>query len=108
MQRAQIVFVSEWGFFVELVDNKCEGLVRLRDIGNDFFELDEENYRIIGRRSGRVFSLGDEIKVTIKSTDLSKKQIDFMLAGENTAPTRSFEHEFGFHIPKGKGGKKRR
>ncbi|MFM7902659.1 MAG: ribonuclease R family protein, partial [Bacteroidota bacterium] len=100
--------VTEWGFFVELVDNKCEGLVRLRDIGNDFFELDEENYRIIGRRSGRVFSLGDEIKVSIKSTDLSKKQIDFMLAGENTAPTRSFEREFGFHIPKGKGGKKRR
>ncbi len=100
--------VTDWGFFVELTENKCEGLVRLRDIGNDFYELDEENYRIIGRRSGKVFSLGDEIKVSIKSTDLSKKQIDFMLAGDNAAPTRSFEREFGFHIPKGKGGKKRR
>lgn len=100
--------VTEWGFFVELVDNKCEGLVRLRDIGNDFYELDEENYRIIGHRTGKVFALGDEIQVTIKSTDLSKKQIDFALAGENAAPVKSFEREFGFHIPKGKGGKKRR
>jgi len=100
--------VTEWGFFVELVDNKCEGLVRLRDIGNDFYELDEENYRIIGHRTGKVFALGDEIQVTIKSTDLSKKQIDFSLAGDNAVPTKSFEREFGFHIPKGKGGKKRR
>jgi ribonuclease R len=100
--------VTDWGFFVELTENKCEGLVRLRDIGNDFYELDEENYRIIGRRSGKIFSLGDEIKVSIKSTDLSKKQIDFMLAGNNAAPASSFEREFGFHIPKGKGGKKRR
>jgi ribonuclease R len=94
--------VTEWGFFVELVDNKCEGLVRLRDIGNDFYELDEENYRIIGHRTGKVFALGDEIQVTIKSTDLSKKQIDFSLVGDNAPSTKRFEQEFGFHIPKGK------
>jgi ribonuclease R len=94
--------VTEWGFFVELIENKCEGLVRLRDIGNDFYELDEENYRIIGHRTGKVFALGDEIKVSIKSTDLSKKQIDFVLVGDSVPSARSFEKEFGFHVPKGK------
>lgn len=75
--------VTEWGIFVELIDNKCEGLIRLRDIGNDFYEFDEKNYCIRGVRSRRVFQLGDEVKVILKKTDLEKKQIDFMLAGEN-------------------------
>ncbi|MBK6640846.1 MAG: ribonuclease R [Bacteroidetes bacterium] len=72
--------VTEWGFYVELTESKCEGLVRLRDIGNDFYELDEKNYCIIGHRSGKVFRLGDEVRVEIKNTDLVKKQIDFLLA----------------------------
>jgi ribonuclease R len=71
--------VTDWGFYVELVSNKCEGLVRLRDIGNDFYELDEKNYCIVGHRSGNKFQLGDEVKVVIKNTDLVKKQIDFLL-----------------------------
>jgi ribonuclease R len=71
--------VTEWGFYVELVDNKCEGLVRLRDIGDDYYELDEQNYCIIGHRSRRIFRLGDEVQVVIKNTDLVKKQIDFLL-----------------------------
>lgn len=78
--------VTEWGFYVELVENKCEGLVRLRDIGNDFYELDEKNYCITGHRSGKVFRLGDEVMVVVKSTDLVKKQIDFLLYGEEPAP----------------------
>lgn len=73
--------VTEWGFYVELSDNKCEGLVRLRDIGNDFYELDEKNYCIIGHRSGKVFRLGDEVAVVVKNADLVKKQIDFLLYG---------------------------
>ncbi|MBK8415894.1 MAG: ribonuclease R [Bacteroidetes bacterium] len=72
--------VTEWGFYVELTESKCEGLVRLRDIGNDFYELDEKNYCIIGHRSGKVFRLGDEVRVEIKNTDLVKKQLDFLLA----------------------------
>ncbi len=72
--------VTEWGFYVELTESKCEGLVRLRDIGNDFYELDEKNYCIISHRSGKVFRLGDEVRVEIKNTDLVKKQIDFLLA----------------------------
>jgi ribonuclease R len=56
----------------------------LRDIGNDFYELDEKNYCIIGHRSGKVFRLGDEVSVVIKNTDLVKKQIDFLLAEGGT------------------------
>ncbi len=74
--------VTEWGFYVELTENKCEGLVRLRDIGNDYYELDEKNYCIIGHRSGKVFRLGDEVLVVVKNADLVKKQIDFLLYGE--------------------------
>ena len=73
--------VTEWGFYVELTESKCEGLVRLRDIGNDYYELDEKNYCLIGHRSGKVYKLGDEVQVVIKNTDLVKKQIDFLLAG---------------------------
>jgi ribonuclease R len=83
--------VTEWGFYVEITENKCEGLVRLRDIGDDFYELDEENYCIIGHRSGNVFRLGDEVKVQVKNTDLTRKQIDFLLFGyeEGLAQPRS-------------------
>lgn len=71
--------VTEWGLYVELVDNKCEGLIRVRDLDDDFYELDEENYCLIGRRSRKKFGLGDSVKVELKSTDLARKQIDFLL-----------------------------
>lgn len=71
--------VTEWGIYVEIVENKCEGLIRLRDIGGDFFEFDEKNYCIKGMRTKRVFRLGDSIKVILIKTDLVKKQIDFGL-----------------------------
>lgn len=71
--------VTEWGIFVELIDSKCEGLIRLREIGDDFYEFDEKNYCIRGVRSRRVFQLGDEAKVVLKKTDLEKKQLDFAL-----------------------------
>jgi ribonuclease R len=71
--------VTEWGIYVEIVENKCEGLIRLRDIGGDFFEFDEKNYCIKGTRTKRVFRLGDPIKVILIRTDLVKKQIDFGL-----------------------------
>lgn len=77
--------VTEWGIFVELIDNKCEGLIRLREIGDDFYEFDEKNYCIRGVRSRRVFQLGDEVKVILKKTDLERKQIDFALSNDATA-----------------------
>jgi len=71
--------VTEWGMYVELIDNKCEGMIRLRDIADDFYVLDEKNYCIIGQRKKKKYQLGDEVQVKVKKVDLSKRQIDFSL-----------------------------
>ncbi|HEY0670412.1 MAG TPA: ribonuclease R [Sphingobacteriaceae bacterium] len=71
--------VTEWGMYVEIIENKCEGMVRLRDITDDFYVLDEKNYCIIGQRKKKKYQLGDEVKILVKKVDLSKRQIDFTL-----------------------------
>src|SRR5476651_2655118 len=71
--------VTEWGMYVEIIENKCEGMIRLRDITDDFYTLDEKNYAIIGQRKKKVYQLGDEVKIRVKSVDLTRKQIDFSL-----------------------------
>jgi ribonuclease R len=74
--------VTEWGMYVEIIENKCEGMIRLRDISDDFYTLDEKNYAIIGQRKKKVYSLGDEVRIKVKNVDLTKKQIDFSLVQE--------------------------
>ncbi|MEO6521088.1 MAG: ribonuclease R [Mucilaginibacter sp.] len=71
--------VTEWGMYVEIIENKCEGMIRLRDISDDFYTLDEKNYAIIGQRKKKTYRLGDEVQIKVKSVDLTKKQIDFTL-----------------------------
>jgi len=71
--------VTEWGMYVEIIENKCEGMIRLRDITDDFYTLDEKNYAIIGQRKKKVYQLGDEVQIRVKNVDLTKKQIDFSL-----------------------------
>ncbi len=71
--------VTEWGMYVELTENKCEGMIRLRDITDDFYVLDEKNYCIVGQRKQKKYQLGDEVMVKVKKVDLSKRQIDFAL-----------------------------
>lgn len=71
--------VTEWGMYVEIIENKCEGMIRLRDISDDFYTLDEKNYCIIGQRKKKIYQLGDEVKIRVKNVDLTKKQIDFSL-----------------------------
>lgn len=71
--------VTEWGMYVELIENKCEGMIRLRDITDDFYVLDEKNYCIVGQRKQKKYQLGDEVMVKVKKVDLSKRQIDFSL-----------------------------
>jgi len=71
--------VTEWGMYVEIIENKCEGMIRLRDISDDFYTLDEKNYAIIGQRKKKVYQLGDEVTIRVKNVDLTKKQIDFSL-----------------------------
>ena len=107
--------VSEWGMFVELVDSKCEGMIRLRDLNDDYYELDEKNYCLRGSRSGNTFQLGDKLQVMVKNTDLQRKQIDFMVYDEDTPMRARTERQpSNFSHPKrnqkysGKKSKKRR
>lgn len=73
--------VTEWGIYIEIIANKCEGMVRLRDIKTDHFDFDEENYAIVGRKTKKVYQLGDEIYVSVKNADLVKRHLDFNLIG---------------------------
>lgn len=71
--------VTEWGLYVELNENKCEGLVPIRDLDDDFYEFDDKNYSLIGRRSKRIYRLGDPITIKVVQANLERKQLDFML-----------------------------
>ena len=74
--------VSKWGIYVEIEGNKCEGMVQMKDIDDDFYYLDEDNYCVIGQRNGRTFKLGDKVTIVVKKADLFKKQLDFMFVDE--------------------------
>ena len=71
--------LTEWGMYVEIIANKCEGMIRLRDLNDDFYVLDEKNYCIIGQRRKKKYQLGDEVTIMVKKVDLGKRQIDFTL-----------------------------
>lgn len=73
--------VTDWGIYVELEENKIEGMVALRDMADDFYAFDNETYSVIGHRSGRRFTLGDVVRIKIKRADLSRKQLDFEMVG---------------------------
>ena len=73
--------VAEWGVFVEEDETKCEGLIRISDLGNDYYVFEKENYRIIGKQSRQRFTLGDKLKFRVKSVDLERKSIDYELVG---------------------------
>jgi len=75
--------VTEWGIYVEIIENKCEGMVRIRDIKGDYYIFDEKEYAIVGERTKKTFQLGDEVIVMVKSTDLIKRHLDFALIGKN-------------------------
>ena len=72
--------ISDWGIYIELNETKCEGLVPMRDLDDDYYEFDEKNYCLRGRRDHHVYQLGDALKVKIARADLEKKQLDFELA----------------------------
>ncbi|MDE5594079.1 MAG: ribonuclease R [Muribaculaceae bacterium] len=78
--------VTEWGLFVELDDNKCEGLVAVRDLADDYYDYDEKNYCLVGRRNGNRYRLGDNVKVQVARANLDKKQLDFLLVDEKNPP----------------------
>ncbi len=71
--------VTEWGLYVELDANKCEGLVPVRDLPGDYYDFDEKNYSLVGRRTGVRYRLGDKVKVQVARCDIAKKMLDFAL-----------------------------
>ncbi len=74
--------VTEWGIYVEIISNKCEGMVRIRDIKSDFYIFDEKQYALVGQVTQNVYQLGDKVKVSVKNTDLEKKHLDYNLIEE--------------------------
>lgn len=73
--------VTDFGIFVEITSTNCEGMVRLADLKDDFYEWDRNNYRVVGKRTGRVINFGDTVKVTVKGTDLERRSMDLELVG---------------------------
>ena len=74
--------VTDFGIYVEIIDTKCEGMIRMGDLTDDFYVLDAENYRIIGKHSKKIIAFGDKVKVKVKNVDLLKRTLDLALADE--------------------------
>lgn len=75
--------VTEWGIYVEIISNKCEGMVRIREIKDDYYTFDEKQYALVGEVTKNVLQLGDEVWVKVKNADLVKKQLDFEFIRQN-------------------------
>jgi exoribonuclease R len=71
--------VTDWGIYVEIITNKCEGMVSVRDMTDDRYEFDQAQYAMVGKNTKTMYQLGDEVVVTVKNTDLVKKHLDFNL-----------------------------
>jgi ribonuclease R len=80
--------VTEWGLYVELDENKCEGLVPIRDLADDYYDLDEKNYCLIGRRHHSKYTLGDVVKIQVARADFERKMIDFALISDSGNPNK--------------------
>jgi ribonuclease R len=76
--------VSEWGIYVEIMSGMCEGMVKLRDMDDDFYSFDPDNYCAVGRKKGKIYRIGDEVRIMVKRADLARKQLDFVLVDEES------------------------
>jgi len=74
--------VTDWGIFVEIVENKCEGMVRLRDMKGDHYNFLPEKKKVVGQRTGKSYSMGQQVRIRVKNTDLAKRNIDFVFVEE--------------------------
>jgi ribonuclease R/exosome complex exonuclease DIS3/RRP44 len=71
--------VTEWGIYVEIIENKCEGMCRIREIKDDFYIYDEKQYALVGQSTKNMYQLGDHVLIKVKKTDLERKHLDFTL-----------------------------
>ena len=72
--------VTEWGLYVEINENKCEGMIPIRELDDDFYEFDEKNYRLVGRRKNREYRLGQPVTIQVARANLERRQLDFVFA----------------------------
>jgi ribonuclease R len=95
--------LTNWGVYVELVENKCEGMIGLRDLPGDVYRFDQERYTVVGHRTGRRLRLGDELRVVIKAVDMDRRTVEFALEeGGGVTTSGKFERR----APKGAAPKK--
>ena len=80
---AHISGLTSYGIYCEIDDNHCEGMVPLRDLGDDYYDFDERNYRLVGRRHHNKYQLGDAVRIKVAKANLEKKQLDFSLADDD-------------------------
>ncbi len=106
--------VTEWGLYVELNDNLCEGLVPMRDLADDYYDFDEKNHCLVGRRHNHRYRLGDNVDIKVARADLEKKQLDFVLLDDKGQTLRrAGEDDLGKNVTvnealSGNHGKKKR
>ena len=81
--------VTQWGFYVELNDTKCEGLVSINELEGDYYEFDEENYCIVGRHHRKVYQLGDQVLVKVVKANLVARQLDFALVESESTTNKA-------------------
>ena len=74
-----IAGVTDWGIYVEIIESKVEGMVRLSDMEDDYYEFDEKNMRVTGRNNKRMYTLGDKVKVLVLRADVDRRIIDLSL-----------------------------
>ena len=90
--------ISERGIFVEIDENKCEGFISVRDLDDDYYTFDEASYCLCGRRSRRIYRLGDPMRIIIAKVDIERRQIDFVPEEKGLAPARTFAPNRGKRI----------
>ena len=93
--------MTEWGMYVELDDTHIEGMVALREMKSDFFEFDEKRYRLVGRRTRRMYRLGDRVRIKVAAANLEQRLLDFELIEADMPDQverderREYEEEYG-------------
>ncbi len=104
--------LTDWGMYVEIKPTMIEGMVALREIKSDFYEFDEQNYLIRGRRTGKIYRLGDPVRIRVKSANLEQRLLDYEIVEDNVEQTpeggdRGYSNDGGRHRrPEGRGGKR--
>ena len=88
---AHISGIQSYGIYAEIDENHCEGMIPMRDLDDDYYEFDEKNYCLVGRRRHHKYQLGDPIRIQVANANLERKQLDFTLADdqEDKMPTRA-------------------